>query len=119
MTRPPEAAEAPSWTCSRCEVTARWMPGTIGGGRPAEWTEDGDELYCLACRRANAAEQGLEAAPDEKTNEGKAKVRAAALVEFEIRRDPDRANSVIARACRTSIPAVVRARQRIGIPANS
>jgi hypothetical protein len=92
------------------------MPDAIGGGRPSEWREEGDELYCLACRRAIAGEAGLEAAPEETTNEGRAKARAAALVEFEIRRDPERANSVIARACRTSIPAVVRARRRIGIP---
>src|SRR4051794_41908925 len=105
MNRPIEAANAPSWTCTRCEVTARWMPGAIGGGRPAEWREDGDELYCLACRRAIAAEEGLEAA-EETTNEGRAKVRAPGLVEFEIRRDPDRANSGIARAFPTSIPAV-------------
>ena len=113
-----EATEAPSWTCSRCEVTARWMPGAIGGGRPAEWREDGDELYCLGCRRALAAEAGLEAGPEETTNEGRAKARARALVEFEIRRDPDRANSVIARACRTSVPSVVKARRRIGIPSS-
>ena len=110
------SAEAPSWTCTRCQVTARWMPGSIGGGRPAEWREEGDELYCLACRRAVAAEEGLAAGPEETTNEGRAKARAAALVEFEIRRDPGRANSLIARACRTSVPAVRRARRRIGIP---
>src|SRR3954468_11501458 len=111
-----EATETPSWTCTRCEVTARWMPDAIGGGRPAEWREDGDDLYCLACRRSIAAEEGLEAAPDANTNEGRAKVRPAALVELRTRRDPDPSNTIIARACRTSIPAVVKARRRIGIP---
>jgi hypothetical protein len=93
------------------------MPGSEAGGRPADWRQHGDELHCLGCRRAAAAEAGLDAAPDEASTAGRAKVRSRALVEFEIRRTPQRPNSLIARACRTSVPAVVKARQRIGIPA--
>jgi len=93
------------------------MPGSEAGGRPPDWRQHGDELHCLACRRAVAAEAGLDAAPDEATTAGRAKVRSRALVEFEVRRTPDRANSLIARACRTSVPAVVKARARLGIPA--
>jgi hypothetical protein len=91
------------------------MRGAIGGGRPPEWRDDGNGLYCLGCRRAIAADAGLEAAEGEMTHAGRARARVAALVEFEIRRDPDRANSVIARTCRTSVQAVAKGRRRIGI----
>jgi hypothetical protein len=37
------------------------------------------------------------------------------VVEFEVLRDPDRNNGQIARACRTSVPAVLKARKRLGI----
>lgn len=93
------------------------MPGSEDGGRPADWRQDGEELYCLGCRRAVAAEAGMAAAPSDTATADLAKVRTRAMVEFEIRRTPERSNSLIARACRTSVPAVVKARKRIGIPA--
>ena len=36
-------------------------------------------------------------------------------------RDPDRPNGTIARACRSSVPAVIKARKRLGIaePSNN
>lgn len=109
------AAERTSWTCTRCEVTASWMPGSEVGGRPADWRQLGKELLCLGCRRAVAAE-----AADLDTTTGDAakrtKARTMAMIEFEIRRVPERANSDIARACHTSVPAVAKARARIGIP---
>jgi hypothetical protein len=40
------------------------------------------------------------------------------MLEFEIRRVPDHTDSVIARACRTSVATVAKARRRIGIPAS-
>lgn len=106
-----------SWTCTRCQVIASWMPGSEAGGRPADWREDGEELYCLGCRRAVAADAGIEGAPSDTPVADLAKVRSRAMIEFEIRRTPERSNSLIARACRTSVPAVVKARRRIGIPA--
>ncbi|HKG36356.1 MAG TPA: hypothetical protein VKA89_07975 [Solirubrobacterales bacterium] len=110
------AKTAKSWTCGRCGVTASWMPGT-GEGRPADWEEVEGELHCLVCRRAVAGEEGVEAEDEEKNAATRARIRTAAVIEFEIRRDPSRANGTIARACRTSVPAVVKVRQRIGIPA--
>jgi hypothetical protein len=107
-----------SWTCSRCRVTASWMPGSAGGGQPVDWRRDGVELYCLGCRRDLAAEAGIDAAPGIATAADRTRARTAAMIEFEIRRVPDHANSVIARACRTSVPAVAKARRRIGIPAS-
>jgi hypothetical protein len=35
------------------------------------------------------------------------------LIEFEIRRDPDRPNGEIAKVVRCSVPAVMKARRRI------
>ena len=37
-----------------------------------------------------------------------------ALIEFEVKRDPNRGNGEIAKACRSSIPAVAKARKRLG-----
>ena len=106
---------ATSWTCARCGVTASWMPGS-GSGRPADWVDVGGGLHCLVCRRAEAGDEGVAASPDEANAASRARIRTAAVVEFEIRRDPGRTNGAIARACRTSVPAVVKARARIGLP---
>jgi hypothetical protein len=110
-------SEKKQWTCSRCNVTSSWMEGASGGGQPETWSEQDGELYCLVCRRAVAAEAVIDAAPEESDSASRAQARRRALLEFEIRRTPDRANSKIAAACRTSVPAVAKARQRIGIPA--
>lgn len=113
MSLSPEAARE-SWTCDRCAVTASWAPDSDGAGCPANWSQEGDEVYCLVCRRARAGEAGLEASGEQTSNADRAKIRAAALVDFEVSRDPDRNNGQIARACRTSVPAVLKARQRLG-----
>ena len=110
-------AKKTQWTCSRCRVTSSWMEGASGGGQPETWSEQDGELYCLVCRRAVAAEAVIDATPDGSDSASRAQARRRALLEFEIRRTPDRANSKIAAACRTSVPAVAKARQRIGIPA--
>lgn len=101
------------WECARCKVIARWARGAERGGQPTTWTEDEGQIYCLACRRALAAEAALDDAPENLTNQRRAQLRAGALVEFEIRRDPQRTNGEIARAIRTSVAAVVKARQRL------
>ena len=91
------------------------MEGSSGGGRPTEWRADDDGVHCLGCRRARAGEAGVEAASEATSAADRAKIRAAAVVEFEVLRDPDRNNGQIARACRTSVPAVLKARKRLGI----
>jgi hypothetical protein len=101
------------WTCSRCKVAVRWMPGYEQLELPSAWAEEGGEAYCLACRRELAAEAGVNAAPSGATVQRRAKLRAAALIEFEVSRDPGRSDGEIARAIRTSVPAVVKARQRL------
>lgn len=104
-----------SWTCERCEVTVSWLPGSDTPKLPTGWTDDKKGTYCLLCRRALAAEAALDDAPSNTTRENRAKLRSAALIEFEIKRDPERGNGEIARACRSSVPAVVKARKRLGI----
>lgn len=47
------------------------------------------------------------------TPQRRAQLRAAAMVEFEVKRDPDRSNIEIARAIRSSVAAVMNARQRL------
>jgi hypothetical protein len=91
------------------------MPGRERFERPSAWIEDGELFYCLACRRELAAEAGLIGAAPGAAAQDRAKLRAAAVVEFEVRRDPDRSNVEIARAARSSVNAVLKARQRLGV----
>jgi 8-oxo-dGTP pyrophosphatase MutT (NUDIX family) len=89
------------------------MAGYEHRGRPTGWVENGGEVYCLACCRALAAEAGVDAAPSDTTLKHRAQLRTEALIEFEVSRDPERSDSEIARAIRTSVPAVVKARERL------
>jgi hypothetical protein len=101
-------------TCDGCGVTVRWMAGAEQSGLPASWTKSRRGTYCLHCRRALAADKAVEGAPEKSSREERAKLRARALVEFEVKRDPDRPNGEIAKACRASVSAVIRARERVG-----
>lgn len=94
-------------------MTSRWTRGLEGADAPPHWlcTPDGSH-YCLACRRELAVEEVLESAGDAGI-EARAKLRSAAVVEFEIVRDPDRTEGEIARSARTSIGAVRKARKRL------
>jgi hypothetical protein len=110
------APTAKKWTCDECGVSV----SRVGGDRvelPTSWTASGDGTYCLICRRERAAQAALEAAPRTSGLEDRAKLRRAALVEFEIRRRPDHGNGEIAKACRSSVAAVVAARKRLKLPA--
>lgn len=103
----------PHWTCDRCSVTVRWMQGHEQSELPAEWAKDGGRVFCLACRREIAAEEGLSDAPEDATAKQLAEMKAGALVDFEVERDPERPDGEIARAIRTSVAAVLRARERL------
>lgn len=99
--------------CERCGVISRWMPGHERRGPPAGWMKRGEHTYCLSCRRALATEEADAASPKGSTLEERAKIRTAALIEFEIDRDPDRPNGEIAKVVRCSVPAVLKARKRL------
>jgi hypothetical protein len=107
-------ARTAQWTCARCEMTSTWTHGLERGKLPPNWVREKDGRdYCLACQRERAAEQALQGA-GELGLEGRAKVRSAAVVEFEIRRDPDRTEGEIASAASASVLAVRNARRRLG-----
>lgn len=107
---------ANKWTCDQCGV----IVSRAGGEKvelPASWTASEEGTFCLLCRRDRAAQAALDAAPKDCGLEDRAKLRRAALVEFEVRRRPSHGNGEIAKACRSSVAAVVAARKRLKIPA--
>jgi hypothetical protein len=109
---------AKKWTCDQCGVSVR----RAGGEQvelPESWAADKDGTFCLLCRRDRAAQAALAAAPEDYGREDRAKLRRTALVEFEVRRRPGHGNGEIAKACRSSVAAVVAARKRLKLPAPS
>lgn len=113
----PNSVAALDWTCGRCEVTASWMAGTERPDLPVNWIAEGDEVYCLGCRRDLAAEAGVAELDDDAPAELRQKTGSHARIEFEISRDPTRADNRIAKSCRTSVIAVRNARKRLGLVA--
>ena len=108
--------DAPTaWTCEGCGVRATRMPG-FGTGRPQGWTKEKGEVTCLLCRRAAAGEAGVEAAGPT-TGEKMVRIRMASVIAFELGRDSDRSNSVIAKVCHTSVPTVIKVRNGLGLAA--
>ena len=110
------ASTAKKWTCHRCGVSVSRMDG----GRtelPEAWDKSSEGLFCLNCRRDRAAQAALKSAPDDSPIEVRAKLRRAALIEFEVSRRPDHGDGAIAKACRSSVSAVAAARQRLKLPA--
>jgi len=112
------ASTAKKWTCDDCGVTV----SRVGGGQvalPQSWTRSAKGTYCLHCRRERAAQAALDAAPEDCALEERAKLRRTALIEFEVQRRPGHGNGEIAKACRSSVAAVVAARKRLKLPAPS
>jgi hypothetical protein len=83
---------------------------------PEAWAASNDGRFCLLCRRDRAAQAAIAAAPADSSVEVRAEIRRAALIEFEVRRNPENPDGVIAKACRSSAPAVAKARERLKIP---
>lgn len=112
------AHTAKKWTCDECGVAV----SRLGGERvelPASWTTSRDGTFCLHCRRERVARAALAAAPSDVPLEARAKLRRAALIEFEVRRRPNHGNGEIAKTCRSSVAAVAAARERLKIPSPS
>lgn len=106
-------ATALRWTCDRCGMAV----GRIDGGRapfPGSWESCTEGDFCLSCRRQRAGEAAQEAAPSGCGPEARAKAARAGLIEFEVRRNPQLSDGVIARSCRTSASTVAAARKRLG-----
>jgi hypothetical protein len=113
MSRTP--ALAAKWTCDGCGVRASRIDGEPVR-LPDSWATSTEGRFCLVCRRERAAEAALETAPSDSPVAARAKLRRAALIEFEVSRTPDQADGTIARACRTSVGAVAQARRRLRLP---
>jgi len=108
--------KAESWTCDGCGVSI----SQAGGKRlalPESWARGKDGTFCLVCRRERAAQAALDAAPANCTLQARAKLRRAALIEFEVSRRPSHTDGAIAKACRASVFAVAAARERLELPA--
>lgn len=106
---------AKKWTCDECGVSISHM----GGERvelPDTWSSDREGTYCLICRRERAARAALDDAPADSTLEARAKLRRAALIEFEVKRRPEEGDGAIAKTCRSSVSAVSAARRRLKLP---
>jgi hypothetical protein len=110
------ATTAKKWICDSCGVSVSRLGGEKVG-LPDSWTSTKDGTFCLLCRRERAAQAALDAAPKDCGLEDRAKLRRAALVEFEVRRRPGHGNGEIAKACRSSVAAVIAARKRLKLPA--
>ncbi|HEY0317446.1 MAG TPA: hypothetical protein VGC49_04045 [Solirubrobacterales bacterium] len=107
---------AKKWTCDHCGVSVSQM----GGEKvelPDTWVTSSEGTFCLICRRERAAQAALDSAPEGSPLDVRAKLRRAALIEFEVSRRPDHGDGVIAKACRSSVSAVAAARQRLKLPA--
>jgi hypothetical protein len=106
---------AKKWTCERCGVSVT----RIDGGKavlPDSWAASSEGCFCLGCRRDRAAEAALEAAPSDATRDVRMRLRRSAVIEFELRRTPECADNAIAKACRSSVPAVAEVRDRLSLP---
>jgi hypothetical protein len=112
----PPASKAAKWTCDHCGVSVSRMSGERVA-LPDTWSSSAAGTFCLICRRERAAQAALEAAPTDCPLEQRAKLRRAALIEFEVSRRPDHGDGAIAKACRSSVSAVAAARQRLKLPA--
>jgi hypothetical protein len=108
--------KAARWTCDGCGVTVSRIDGQRTA-LPAAWASSDAGRFCLRCRRDLAADAAVDSAPADSPVAVRSKLRRAALIEFEVRRSPDRADRRIAEACRSSVAAVAKARERLHLPA--
>jgi hypothetical protein len=108
-------ATAMKWTCDGCALAVSRMDGERTA-LPEAWTRSEDGLLCLLCRREQAADAAIASAPPGSPVNVRAAIRREALIEFEVRRNPDHPDGVIARTCRSSAPAVAKARERLRLP---
>lgn len=111
-----DPAAATDWTCERCGVTVSFMAGAADPGMPSSWVDRDGVLHCLGCRREMAGEAGTAELPEDAPAADRQKRHSHARIEFEIARDPERPDQQIAKACHTSVVAVRKARERLGIP---
>jgi hypothetical protein len=111
----PASKAASSWTCDECAVTASWAADAAKPKFPHGWVREGGKTLCLGCRRELAGEAGADAMADDAPNDKRLQAKTHARIEFEVKRDPSRRDNAIAQACHTSVVAVRKARERLGV----
>jgi len=108
--------EAPQrWTCGKCSVEVHWTGSREQTGLPLNWTDSSQGPVCLHCRRELAADAAVSTL--DLSLKERARARSHSIIEFEVKRAPDRSNSQIASAVHTSVVAVQKARERLDAPA--
>jgi hypothetical protein len=106
--------EAPQrWTCGKCSVEVRWTSSHEQRRFPPNWTDSHQGPVCLHCRRELAADAAVSTL--DLSLKERARLRSHTIIEFEVKRAPDRSNSQIASAVHTSVVAVQKARERLGV----
>ena len=108
-------APAVDWTCARCEVNVSWTADVERPEMPATWVREGDQLFCLVCRRERAVDAAMLGLDEGASAERRHQVGSRARLDFEMKRRPDQQDSRIAQACHTNIKAVQKARVRLGL----
>jgi hypothetical protein len=106
---------AADWTCSRCDVTVSWTADVERPALPGTWIKDGDDLYCLGCRREMAGEAAVAGLDVEASAERRRQASSRGRIDFEMKRRPESHDNRIAQACHTSVKAVQQARVRLGL----
>ena len=99
-----------SWTCDECGVRVSFAAGSEDNpSMPEGWEERGDTWLCLGCRRREVTE-----AVTEGPEASRAAERRRALAEFELLRNPDAPDHVIARRahCQPRFIAPIREAMR-------
>jgi hypothetical protein len=96
-------------------MTVSFTPEAENPGLPTTWVKEDGELYCLSCRREMAGDAGLEGVDEGAPSQERQRIRSQARIEFEVKRDPGRADNEIAKVCGTSTPSVRKARARLGM----
>lgn len=108
-----DAATSPTWTCSACQVTARYAPGRPTPALPDGWERHADGLRCLRCARARAVAIALREAELDDDARGEQTIEREALAAFEIRRDDTRSNTTIGKAAGIPLQTVAAVRRKL------
>lgn len=96
-----------AWTCDGCEVNVSY-PKENAPEQPAGWAKSGKQWLCLRCRR----EEVMDQAAAKNGAEGWAP-RRQALIEFELRRDPEATEVEVAKRAQCSSATVRKVRKTL------
>jgi predicted Fe-S protein YdhL (DUF1289 family) len=81
---------------------------------PASWEQMDGVAYCLGCLRKLAGEARAAALTDGESSADRVRANAEGRIEFELKRNPDRCDTRVARATGTNVMLVRRVRERLG-----